>query len=247
MSPTVACSVPLERRLANFRATRGEAGWGRLSPPRPGGLAERIAAALGGEMVHGQTGTFIRIEAAVEHLPLDRTCLARLPGHPGEDVPLLCPDTETAGRGTATGTAVFLVGLGWWRGPGGGPCARSERSPETTWRRFAPSPGCSPTAPDWAIRSDAPPPNVAIWQAWQAATRASAGTPRHWRASTQHWQATSKVQRGRRHARTEPHDWNVSACWPSVRGPCVGWANSTRRSPPGATFPTRAARSSPSP
>ena len=117
MSPTVATSVPLERRLANFRTRRGEAGWGRLSPPRPGGLAERIAAALGGEMVHGRTGTFIRIEAAVEHLPLDRTGLARLPGHPGEDVPLLCLDTETTGLGTATGTVVFLVGLGWWEGP----------------------------------------------------------------------------------------------------------------------------------
>src|SRR5438046_8594022 len=144
MSATVATSVPLERRLANFRATRGEAGWGRLSLPRPGGLAERIAAALGGEMVHGRTGTFIRIEAAVEHLPLDRTGLARLPGHPGEDVPLLCLDTETTGLGTATGTVVFLVGLGWWEAPDFRP--GQAKPPDAAEHRAAPDRSHTPYA-----------------------------------------------------------------------------------------------------
>ena len=49
-------------------------------------------------------------------VPLDRERLARLPGQPPADVPLLCLDTETTGLATAAGTLAFLVGLGWWVG-----------------------------------------------------------------------------------------------------------------------------------
>ena len=44
------------------------------------------------------------------------SALARLPGQPPPDVPLVCLDTETTGLATAAGTIAFLVGLGWWEG-----------------------------------------------------------------------------------------------------------------------------------
>ena len=56
----------------------------------------------------------MRLRAADRLLPLDRDRLARLPGHPPPDVPLVCLDTETTGLATAAGTLAFLVGLGWW-------------------------------------------------------------------------------------------------------------------------------------
>ena len=58
----------------------------------------------------------IRCEPMTVVLPLDREALARLPGQPPPDVPLVCLDTETTGLATAAGTMAFLVGLGWWEG-----------------------------------------------------------------------------------------------------------------------------------
>ena len=49
-------------------------------------------------------------------IPLDRERLARLPGHPPPDAPLVCLDTETTGLATAAGTLAFLVGLARWDG-----------------------------------------------------------------------------------------------------------------------------------
>ena len=83
---------------------------------RPGELAERLAAALGAEVVTTPRGTYVRREAPSVAVPLDRQRLARLPGQPPADVPLLCLDTETTGLATAAGTLAFLVGLGWWVG-----------------------------------------------------------------------------------------------------------------------------------
>jgi len=119
----VAEAVTLERRLANFRTTlaRAEqgAGDGGIAPARrrpAADHAERLAAALDGEVVRTAAGTYVRVEAASRPLPLDRDRLARLPGQPPPGVPLVCLDTETTGLGTATGTYAFLVGLGWWQG-----------------------------------------------------------------------------------------------------------------------------------
>ena len=50
-------------------------------------------------------------------IPIDRERLARLPGHPPPDAPLICLDTETTGLATAAGTLAFLVGLARWEGP----------------------------------------------------------------------------------------------------------------------------------
>ena len=131
----------LERRLAAFRAARlreiaaasagldadGAEGvrsescsWPPLDEAaaavRRRAVAERLAAAVDGEPAAGDGGTFVRREPDVIELPLDRSRLAGLPGHPGPDVPLVCLDTETTGLGTATGTVAWLVGLGWWEG-----------------------------------------------------------------------------------------------------------------------------------
>ena len=111
----------LERRLANFRA--GLAAHARPDEPvrRPGGtvsaeLAERLAAATDGEVVTTKRGSYVRREPPALDLPIDRARLARLPGQPPPDAPLLCLDTETTGLATAAGTLAFLVGLGWWEG-----------------------------------------------------------------------------------------------------------------------------------
>jgi hypothetical protein len=119
----VAGGVTLERRLANFRSAVHSAEQGprdgSIAPPpkpRPADLAERLAAALEGEVVHGRGGTFVRVEWPSLSLPVDRERLAGLPGQPPSHVPLVCLDTETTGLGTAAGTYAFLVGLGWWDG-----------------------------------------------------------------------------------------------------------------------------------
>jgi tetratricopeptide (TPR) repeat protein len=112
----VTMAVPLERRLANFRAARRDPGSDRATDASASGLAHRIAEALGGVTVCDDAGTLVRIEGPLEYLPVDRPSLAKLPGHPAADVPLVCLDTETTGLGTATGTLVFLVGVGWWEG-----------------------------------------------------------------------------------------------------------------------------------
>ncbi len=105
----------LERRLASYRAAVREA-------PRPSAadrtrsarLATLMAEAVDGEIVVSDLGEVVRCEPLTVVLPLDRERLARVPGQPPPDVPLVCLDTETTGLATAAGTMAFLVGLGWW-------------------------------------------------------------------------------------------------------------------------------------
>jgi hypothetical protein len=120
-------SIALERRLANFRlglarapAETTPAVANAWSAPdrmrRVDAGAERLAAELDGELVRTATGCFVRVEGRGDVVPVDRERLARLPGQPPADVPLVCLDTETTGLATAAGTLAFLVGLGWWEG-----------------------------------------------------------------------------------------------------------------------------------
>lgn len=111
----------LARRLARFRAAQADPGRpdGPL-PHRPIGsaeLAERLATTLDGEVVRTALGRYVRIERPSVAIPVDRMRLARLPGQPDPDRPLVCLDTETTGLATATGTVAFCIGLGWWDGP----------------------------------------------------------------------------------------------------------------------------------
>jgi RNase_H superfamily len=110
-------SVTLERRLANFRAA--------IRPDPPPSPAEQrqttaqalhLAELIGAEVVGSGLEAVIRYEPMTVILPVDREALARLPGQPPADVPLVCLDTETTGLATAAGTMAFLVGLGWWEG-----------------------------------------------------------------------------------------------------------------------------------
>lgn len=73
-----------------------------------------MAEAVDGEIVGSDLGAVVRCEPLTVVLPLDRDRLARIPGQPPADVPLVCLDTETTGLATAAGTMAFLVGLGWW-------------------------------------------------------------------------------------------------------------------------------------
>ncbi|TAK00336.1 MAG: hypothetical protein EPO36_08905 [Chloroflexota bacterium] len=120
-------TVALERRLANFRlglaSPEGGPGRGEVDRSavadrtrRATVAAERLAAEVDGELIRTPTGSFVRVEGRGDVVPLDRERLARLPGQPPPDVPLLCLDTETTGLATAAGTLAFLVGLGWWEG-----------------------------------------------------------------------------------------------------------------------------------
>jgi hypothetical protein len=110
----------LARRLARLRAARTDPGGPTDPLPyRPIGsaeLADRLAAAVDGEVVHTPLGRYVRVERPTEPMPLDRDRLGRLPGHPPADRPLVCLDTETTGLATAAGTVAFLIGLGWWEG-----------------------------------------------------------------------------------------------------------------------------------
>ena len=120
----------LERRLANYRAalrsgppdeaprrTPGDRGDGGSAAGSGSiALAERLAAALDGELILDPAGPVVRCEPATLVLPLDRERLRTLPGQPPADAPLVCLDTETTGLATAAGTVAFLVGLGWWEG-----------------------------------------------------------------------------------------------------------------------------------
>ncbi|MBI2780406.1 MAG: ribonuclease H-like domain-containing protein [Chloroflexi bacterium] len=110
--------VGLERRLANFRATRpaAEDGGGPERARASSIGAERLAVAVGGELVRSPLGSYVVVESPTTILPVDRGRLATLPGQPPADAPLLCLDTETTGLATAAGTLAFLVGLGWWEG-----------------------------------------------------------------------------------------------------------------------------------
>lgn len=126
----MSASIPLERRLANLRRTLAAppapAGPDEAIPVAPGPreraaarsreLAYRVADALGATVLTGPTGSLVRLDVAPAELPLDRERLARLPGQPPPDAPLVCLDTETTGLATAAGTLAFLVGLGWWEG-----------------------------------------------------------------------------------------------------------------------------------
>jgi hypothetical protein len=112
----------LQRRLATLRAARAPRPAPRredvASAGRQGGAAraERLAAAVGGELLDGPAGHLVRVEPETIALPLERPRLASLPGQPPADARLVCLDTETTGLGTAAGTLAFLVGLGWWEG-----------------------------------------------------------------------------------------------------------------------------------
>ncbi|HEY3334443.1 MAG TPA: ribonuclease H-like domain-containing protein [Candidatus Limnocylindrales bacterium] len=125
MTAELTGPVTRERRLTNLRATlsRGAAAGpdplparapfaGRRSPL----LAARLAAALGADVADTPDGRIVRRVVAPVEIPLDRERLARLPGHPPPDAPLVCLDTETTGLATAAGTLAFLVGLARWDG-----------------------------------------------------------------------------------------------------------------------------------
>jgi hypothetical protein len=110
-------SVTLERRLANYRATiRSDPAPSAAIQRRTTAQAMLLAEAIDGEVVGEALDAVIRCEPMTVVLPLDREALARLPGQPPPDVPLVCLDTETTGLATAAGTMAFLVGLGWWEG-----------------------------------------------------------------------------------------------------------------------------------
>lgn len=128
MSDLATLQQRLEQRLANLRSERertaplapshsvdrfGSQATGRA---RSEMLARRLARALGAEHVRSSLGSYVRVDGVGRDLPLDRERLARLPGQPPADVPLVCLDTETTGLATAVGTFVFLVGLGRWQG-----------------------------------------------------------------------------------------------------------------------------------
>lgn len=107
----------LARRLANFRRSTSEStrpADAFRDRQRTAELAARLARALDAEVVVTDVGTLVRIEGPPHPIAIDRNALARLPGHPPADVPLICLDTETTGLGSAAGTVAFLVGLGWW-------------------------------------------------------------------------------------------------------------------------------------
>lgn len=111
--------VSLERRLANFRsglAAQAGPDGPPPSPHPPANLAEILAAAVDGEVVRTRHGSYVRCEPPTRPVPVDRVRLARLPGQPPADAPLVCLDTETTGLATAAGTMAFLIGLGWWEG-----------------------------------------------------------------------------------------------------------------------------------
>lgn len=108
--------VTLERRLASFRKSHAVTETGRPERLRSRELAERMAAAVDGEVVVDSLGSIVRCEPLTVVLPVERERLAALPGHPPPDAPLLCLDTETTGLATASGTVAWLVGLGWWEG-----------------------------------------------------------------------------------------------------------------------------------
>jgi uncharacterized protein len=120
-------AVTRERRLANLRATLARAGGTPLGPDQPPArapfagrrssvLATRLAAALGADVAETPAGTLVRRVLPPIPIPLDRDRLARLPGQPPPDAPLVCLDTETTGLATAAGTLAFLVGLARWDG-----------------------------------------------------------------------------------------------------------------------------------
>ncbi len=127
MTAEPLAAVTRQRRLANLRATMARAGGPPAGPDqlparapfggrRNGELARRLALALGADAADTPGGWLVRRVLAPVEIPLDRERLARLPGHPPPDAPLVCLDTETTGLATAAGTLAFLVGLARWEG-----------------------------------------------------------------------------------------------------------------------------------
>src|SRR6478735_3769837 len=122
----MADAALLARKLANLRRIEAEvragaSGPGSVAAPpavrtRSPELALRLAEALDGEVGETPLGRVVRVENVARPVAIDREALARLPGQPPPDVPLVCLDTETTGLATAAGTLAFLVGLGWWEG-----------------------------------------------------------------------------------------------------------------------------------
>ncbi len=120
-------TVSRERRLANLRATLARQGGTPQGPDQPPArapfagrrsplLAARLAAALGAEVSEQAGGLLVRRIVPPLPIPIDRRRLARLPGQPPPDAPIVCIDTETTGLATAAGTLAFLVGLARWDG-----------------------------------------------------------------------------------------------------------------------------------
>ena len=110
--------LPLARRLERYRAAAHAPHPLEPGPPpaERGQLAERLAAAMDGDIIVTAEGTIVRCEVPTRPIPLDRRRLATLPGQPPPDAPLVCLDTETTGLATAAGTVAWLIGLGWWEG-----------------------------------------------------------------------------------------------------------------------------------
>jgi hypothetical protein len=109
----------LARRLERYRAaTHADARDTRPPVAARRELADRMAAAVDGEVIATSEGTIVRCEAPTRPIPVDRFRLASLPGQPPPGVPLVCLDTETTGLATAAGTVAWLIGLGWWAGDG---------------------------------------------------------------------------------------------------------------------------------
>jgi uncharacterized protein YprB with RNaseH-like and TPR domain len=115
----IAAAIPgvtLGRRLASFRVARAA---DRPDPARigdGGDLAHRLAAAVGGSVLEGASGSVVRLDAGTARMPVDRQRLGSLPGQPPADRRLVCLDTETTGLGTGTGTVAWIVGVGTWEG-----------------------------------------------------------------------------------------------------------------------------------
>ena len=127
MTSDVAAPVTRERRLANLRATLARSGGAPAGPDqeparapfagrRSPVLAARLAAALGADVAEDGGALLVQRVVPPVEIPVDRERLARLPGHPPADAPLVCLDTETTGLATAAGTLAFLVGLARWEG-----------------------------------------------------------------------------------------------------------------------------------
>lgn len=127
MTAETVGTVTRERRLANLRATLARPGGVPVGPDqeparapfagrRSPALAARLAAALGADVAEDEGALLVRRVVPPVEIPVDRDRLARLPGHPPPDAPLVCLDTETTGLSTAAGTLAFLVGLARWEG-----------------------------------------------------------------------------------------------------------------------------------
>jgi hypothetical protein len=110
-------ATTLARRLERYRAAARTLATHDDPPPTgtpSAELADRLAVATDGEVVASAEGIIVRCEAPARSIQVNRERLARLPGQPPPDAPLVCLDTETTGLATAAGTVAFLIGLGWW-------------------------------------------------------------------------------------------------------------------------------------